>query len=146
MWWYFRSDNHNHSGNVDIYFKSITFIVFSDIFHWNNSRQLQCGVKLIYLCWHATVAISNKHFNWFNLLTYFRVDREMLAIVKTIKLQLISVNWGKMAKATTIKDALKRWEDQTKKNSTEATEIGLQFQWPPIEKLDNTLSTLTNCE
>lgn len=51
-----------------------------------------------------------------------------------------------MAKATTIKDALKRWEDQTKKNSTEATEIGLQFQWPPIEKLDNTLSTLTNCE
>lgn len=51
-----------------------------------------------------------------------------------------------MAKATTVKDALKRWEDQTKKNLTEVSEIALQFQWPPIEKLDNTLSTLVNCE
>lgn len=52
----------------------------------------------------------------------------------------------KMAKATTIKEALKRWEDQTKQNSAEAKEIGLQFQWPPIEKMDNTLSTLVKCE
>lgn len=51
-----------------------------------------------------------------------------------------------MAKATTIKEAIKRWEDNTKQNSADATEIGLQFQWPPIEKLDNTLSTLTKCE
>lgn len=51
-----------------------------------------------------------------------------------------------MAKAITIKEALKRWEEQTKQNSAEATEIGLQFQWPPIEKMDNTLSTLLKCE
>lgn len=51
-----------------------------------------------------------------------------------------------MAKATVIKEALKRWEDTTKQNAAEATEIGLQFQWPPIEKLDNTLSTLVKCE
>lgn len=51
-----------------------------------------------------------------------------------------------MAKATTIKEAIKRWEDQTKQNSTEAKEIGLQFQWPPIEKMDATLSTLVKCE
>lgn len=50
-----------------------------------------------------------------------------------------------MAKATTIKEALKRWEDQNKKNSTEVSVIGLQFLFPPIEKMDNTLSTL-NCE
>lgn len=52
----------------------------------------------------------------------------------------------KMAKATTIKEALKRWEDKTKENSLEAKAIDLQFQWPPIEKMDNTLSTLVNCE
>lgn len=51
-----------------------------------------------------------------------------------------------MAKATTIKDALKRWEDKTKENSADATVIELQFQWPPIEKMDNALSALVNCE
>lgn len=51
-----------------------------------------------------------------------------------------------MAKAITIKEALKRWEDQTKQNSTDSKEIGLQFQWPPIEKMDSTLSTLVKCE
>lgn len=51
-----------------------------------------------------------------------------------------------MAKATTIKEALKRWEDQNKQNANDAKEIGLQFQWQPIEKMDNTLSTLTKCE
>lgn len=51
-----------------------------------------------------------------------------------------------MSKAYTIKEALKRWEEQTKKNLCEVSEIDLQFQWPPIEKLDNTLSTLVNCK
>lgn len=51
-----------------------------------------------------------------------------------------------MSKATTIKEALKRWEDKHKQNSAEATDIQLQFQWPPIEKMDNTLSLLVNCE
>lgn len=51
-----------------------------------------------------------------------------------------------MAKATTIKEALKRWEEKTKESAVEATTIELQFQWLPIEKMDNTLSTLVNCE
>ena len=51
-----------------------------------------------------------------------------------------------MAKATTIKDALKKWDDRTKENASEAKVIELQFQWPPIEKMDNTLSNLVNCE
>jgi dynein light chain 1, axonemal len=51
-----------------------------------------------------------------------------------------------MAKATTIKDALKRWEEKTKQNATEAKEIDLFFQLPPIEKMDNILSNLVNCE
>lgn len=51
-----------------------------------------------------------------------------------------------MAKATTIKEALKRLEDQTKQNPVDIKEISLQFQWPPIEKMDATLSTLVKCE
>lgn len=51
-----------------------------------------------------------------------------------------------MAKATTIKEALKRWEDKTKENAIESKVIELQFQWPPMEKMDATLSTLINCE
>lgn len=51
-----------------------------------------------------------------------------------------------MAKGTTIKDALKLWEEKTGEVATDATDIQLQFQWPPIDKMDNTLSTLINCE
>ncbi|XP_073830946.1 dynein axonemal light chain 1 isoform X2 [Musca autumnalis] len=50
-----------------------------------------------------------------------------------------------MAKATTIKDALTKWEERTKEDSTKALDIGLQFQWPPIEKMDGTLNTLLEC-
>lgn len=50
-------------------------------------------------------------------------------------------------KATTIKEALKRWEDKYKINASDAKEVQLQFQYPPIEKMDNTLgTTLVNCE
>lgn len=51
-----------------------------------------------------------------------------------------------MSKPTTIKEALKRWEEKNKENPTGAKVIELQFQWLPIEKMDNTLSTLVNCE
>ncbi|CAH2266115.1 dynein light chain 1, axonemal-like [Pararge aegeria] len=51
-----------------------------------------------------------------------------------------------MAKATTIKEAIKRWEEKTGQNAATATEVSLVFQWPPIEKMDNTLSSLVNCE
>jgi dynein light chain 1, axonemal len=49
-------------------------------------------------------------------------------------------------KATTIKEALKRWEDKHGESAIEAKEINLIFQWPPIEKMDTNLSTLVNCE
>ncbi|CAH0550066.1 unnamed protein product [Brassicogethes aeneus] len=51
-----------------------------------------------------------------------------------------------MAKATTIKDAIKRWEERhPDEQISEAKEVGFQFQWPPIEKMDNSLAALTNC-
>ncbi|CAH0385000.1 unnamed protein product [Bemisia tabaci] len=50
------------------------------------------------------------------------------------------------AKPTTIKEALKKWEEKTGQDSTQATDIGMQFQWLPIEKMDNTLGTLVKCE
>lgn len=51
-----------------------------------------------------------------------------------------------MAKATTIKEAIKKWEDKTGDKAETATEVILMFMWPPIEKMDSTLATLTNCE
>ncbi|KAL7740896.1 hypothetical protein ACLKA6_014058 [Drosophila palustris] len=51
-----------------------------------------------------------------------------------------------MAKPTTIKDALARWEEKNKQEAITATEIGLQFQYPPIEKMDAQLSTLVECQ
>ncbi|XP_037821947.1 dynein light chain 1, axonemal [Lucilia sericata] len=51
-----------------------------------------------------------------------------------------------MSKATTIKEALKRWEEREQQSAAQATAIELQFQWPPIEKMDNTLGSLVNCE
>ncbi|XP_037943649.1 dynein light chain 1, axonemal-like [Teleopsis dalmanni] len=51
-----------------------------------------------------------------------------------------------MSKATTIKEAVKRWEERERQNATEASAVDLQFQWPPVEKMDNTLGTLVNCE
>nr|XP_042116417.1 dynein axonemal light chain 1 [Peromyscus maniculatus bairdii] len=51
-----------------------------------------------------------------------------------------------MAKATTIKEALSRWEEKTGQRPSEAKEIKLYAQIPPIEKMDASLSTLGNCE
>uniref|UniRef100_A0A2K6GH92 Dynein axonemal light chain 1 n=1 Tax=Propithecus coquereli TaxID=379532 RepID=A0A2K6GH92_PROCO len=50
-----------------------------------------------------------------------------------------------MAKATTIKEALARWEEKTGQRPSEAKEIKLYAQIPPIEKMDASLSTLGNC-
>lgn len=52
----------------------------------------------------------------------------------------------KMSKATTVKEALKRWEEREQQSAVQSSAIELQFQWPPIEKMDNTLGTLVNCE
>lgn len=47
---------------------------------------------------------------------------------------------------TSLKDAYKIWEEKNNANIAEAKEVILSFQMPPIEKLDNSLSTLVNCE
>ncbi|KAL0280925.1 UNVERIFIED_CONTAM: hypothetical protein PYX00_002074 [Menopon gallinae] len=47
---------------------------------------------------------------------------------------------------TSLKDAFKLWEEKNNANISEATDVILSFQMPPIEKLDNSLSILTNCE
>ncbi|XP_077423051.1 dynein axonemal light chain 1 isoform X2 [Vanacampus margaritifer] len=60
-------------------------------------------------------------------------------------------------KATTIKEALTRWaylhfvflcvqEEKTGEKCGEATVVKLYGQIPPIEKLDNTLNKIPNCE
>jgi len=46
---------------------------------------------------------------------------------------------------TSIKDALQQWEERTGTSSATAKDIGLQFMFPPIEKMDGTLSTLVEC-
>lgn len=52
-----------------------------------------------------------------------------------------------MSKPTTIKEALKRWEEKhPDEKLSSATEVLLCFQWPPIEKMDNNLSVLAKCE
>ncbi|MEE6492587.1 hypothetical protein FKM82_016610 [Ascaphus truei] len=50
------------------------------------------------------------------------------------------------AKATTIKEALAKWEEKAGLKAAEAKEVKLYAQIPPIEKMDASLSTLVNCE
>lgn len=51
-----------------------------------------------------------------------------------------------MAKGTSIKEALKLWEEKTQEVAADALVVQLQFQWPPIDKMDNSLAVLVNCE
>jgi len=48
-------------------------------------------------------------------------------------------------KATTIKEALQRWEEKNCQKASEATKVELYCQIPPIEKMDASLSTLVSC-
>ncbi|KAM4666564.1 dynein axonemal light chain 1 isoform 2-T2 [Amazona ochrocephala] len=50
------------------------------------------------------------------------------------------------AKATTIRGALARWEEKNGQKASEAKEVKLYGQIPPVEKMDESLSTLVNCE
>ncbi|KAL6263241.1 hypothetical protein P5V15_006042 [Pogonomyrmex californicus] len=50
------------------------------------------------------------------------------------------------AKPTTCKEAIRRWEEENEQTAATATEVILSFQWPPIEKMDNALASLVNCE
>ena len=58
----------------------------------------------------------------------------------------VTVANARMAKATTVKEALARGEEKTSQKPSEAREIKLYAQIPPIEKMDASLSTLSNCE
>ncbi|XP_078048596.1 dynein axonemal light chain 1 [Augochlora pura] len=51
-----------------------------------------------------------------------------------------------IVKPTTCKEAVRRWEEENQEEAGTATEVSLCFQWPPIEKMDNALATLVNCE
>ncbi|CAK8692861.1 dynein axonemal light chain 1 [Clavelina lepadiformis] len=51
-----------------------------------------------------------------------------------------------MSKGTSIKEALAKWEEKSGQKATEATEVKLYQQLPPIEKMDASLSTLSKCE
>lgn len=48
--------------------------------------------------------------------------------------------------ATSCKEAIARWEQNNNQQAIEAKVIELQFQFPPIAKMDGALSTLVNCE
>ncbi|PSN47277.1 Dynein light chain 1 [Blattella germanica] len=51
-----------------------------------------------------------------------------------------------MAKPTTIKEAIQLWEFKTGSIASEATEVTLSLQMPPIKKMDRNLSELEKCE
>ncbi|KAK0080168.1 hypothetical protein PV325_000360 [Microctonus aethiopoides] len=51
-----------------------------------------------------------------------------------------------MAKATSCKEAIQRWEKSMGKSASTQKEIILSFQWPPIDKMDNNLSVLNTVE
>jgi dynein light chain 1 len=48
--------------------------------------------------------------------------------------------------ATSIKEALRKKKKKYGMSATEASEVQLCFQWPPIEKMDNSLAALAKCE
>ncbi|XP_015190608.1 PREDICTED: dynein light chain 1, axonemal-like isoform X2 [Polistes dominula] len=52
----------------------------------------------------------------------------------------------KHLKPTTCKEAIQRWEEKTGLNASEAKEVIISFQWPPIEKMDNSLAVFVNVE
>ncbi|KAI4504179.1 hypothetical protein M0802_000650 [Mischocyttarus mexicanus] len=52
----------------------------------------------------------------------------------------------KQLKPTTCKEAIQRWEEKTGLNANEAKEVIISFQWPPIEKMDNSLAVFVNVE
>ena len=58
----------------------------------------------------------------------------------------VTVATARMAKATTVKEALAGGEEKTNQKPSEAREIKLYAQIPPVENMDASLSTLSNCE
>ncbi|CAD5121765.1 DgyrCDS10242 [Dimorphilus gyrociliatus] len=81
----------------------------------------------------------------FDLLRYI-IDFEF-ALTYNILLDCIKVSFSPIkGKSSSIRDALNAWEkNHDFKKASEAEEIGLIGQIPPIERMDASLSTLTNC-
>ncbi|XP_014298243.1 dynein axonemal light chain 1-like [Microplitis demolitor] len=48
-------------------------------------------------------------------------------------------------KPTTCKDAARRWEEDNKCDASSALDVDLSFQWPPVEKMDNSLALFSKC-
>ncbi|XP_037069857.1 dynein light chain 1, axonemal-like [Pollicipes pollicipes] len=51
-----------------------------------------------------------------------------------------------MSKGTSIKEAIKQWEEKTGQKATEATEVKLIGLFPSIEKMDAALNQLSLCQ
>ena len=51
-----------------------------------------------------------------------------------------------MSKATSCRDAIKNWEAKTNQVAAEAKEVALFCQIPFIDKMDDSLNQLENCE
>ncbi|XP_032819789.1 dynein axonemal light chain 1 isoform X2 [Petromyzon marinus] len=51
-----------------------------------------------------------------------------------------------MAKATSIKEGIAKWEEKAGEKAGEAKIVKLYAQYPPIEKMDASLSLLASCE
>uniref|UniRef100_G3PIL9 Dynein axonemal light chain 1 n=1 Tax=Gasterosteus aculeatus aculeatus TaxID=481459 RepID=G3PIL9_GASAC len=65
--------------------------------------------------------------------------------IPQIKMKMKTV-YIKSAKATTVKEALAKLEEKSGEKVSESKAIKLYGQVPPIEKMDSSLSILTNCE
>lgn len=48
--------------------------------------------------------------------------------------------------STSVKEALQKWEAKQGQAAGEAREVGLQFQYPPVERMTADLGVLVNCE
>ena len=48
--------------------------------------------------------------------------------------------------STSMREAIRQWEDYTGEKATEAKEVRLIGIYPPIEKTDPSLQNLVNCE
>ena len=73
-------------------------------------------------------------------LQYYSGEQTVLFIV------IFSQNKPNQIMPTTIKAALKKWEEASGKKSSEAKEIKLIGVYPPIEKMEGPLHILVNCE
>ncbi|XP_037933123.1 dynein light chain 1, axonemal-like [Teleopsis dalmanni] len=50
-----------------------------------------------------------------------------------------------MFRPTSVKTAITAWELKNNIPAAQAVEMGLQFQWPPIERMDASLAELVKC-